>query len=76
MPRSQQEEQGIPLHNTSLLEAGRQALPFQLTAGQDEALQEIVADMAGPAPMLRLLQVNHAAQACMQVSAFWTRLPL
>ncbi|WP_131193875.1 ATP-dependent DNA helicase RecG [Lichenihabitans psoromatis] len=32
------------------------ALPFRLTAGQEEALAEIRADMAGPKRMLRLLQ--------------------
>ena len=62
MPRTQQEVQGIALQNTTLLEAGKQALPFQLTKGQEEALQEILADMAGSAPMLRLLQ------ACLSLS--------
>jgi ATP-dependent DNA helicase RecG len=32
------------------------ALPFTLTPSQRRALEEIAADMAGPAPMLRLLQ--------------------
>ncbi len=32
------------------------ALPFSLTGSQQTAIQEIEADMAGPAPMLRLLQ--------------------
>jgi ATP-dependent DNA helicase RecG len=32
------------------------ALPFALTASQKTAVKEIEADMAGPAPMLRLLQ--------------------
>jgi ATP-dependent DNA helicase RecG len=33
-----------------------EALPFRLTASQDQAIQEITADMADPARMLRLLQ--------------------
>jgi len=33
-----------------------QALPFALTASQKTAVKEIEADMAGPSPMLRLLQ--------------------
>ncbi|QEX22182.1 ATP-dependent DNA helicase RecG [Hypericibacter adhaerens] len=33
-----------------------EALPFALTASQKTAIREIEADMAGPAPMLRLLQ--------------------
>jgi ATP-dependent DNA helicase RecG len=32
------------------------ALPYRLTASQARAVEEIAADMAGPAPMLRLLQ--------------------
>jgi ATP-dependent DNA helicase RecG len=34
----------------------RAMLPFRLTAGQKQALKEIVADMGRPAPMSRLLQ--------------------
>ena len=60
MPRSQREAQGIVLEDTSLLEQGKRALPFQLTGGQEEALQQILDDMRGPAPMLRLLQVQLA----------------
>ena len=30
--------------------------PFELTAGQEKAIAEIAADMAGPLPMNRLLQ--------------------
>jgi ATP-dependent DNA helicase RecG len=37
-------------------ESARRALPFRLTAGQKEALREIVADMQRPQPMNRLLQ--------------------
>ena len=37
-------------------ESARQALPFKLTAGQKEALREIVSDMQKPQPMNRLLQ--------------------
>ncbi len=40
-----------------LLEAGREALPFQLTGGQDLALNNILRDMQGPLPMMCLLQV-------------------
>jgi ATP-dependent DNA helicase RecG len=37
-------------------ESARQALPFKLTAGQKDALREIVADMQRSQPMNRLLQ--------------------
>jgi len=37
-------------------DSARKALPFKLTAGQKEALREIVLDMQRPAPMHRLLQ--------------------
>jgi len=39
----------------ALAAAARQALPFALTADQEKALQEIVADLARPRPMHRLL---------------------
>jgi ATP-dependent DNA helicase RecG len=34
----------------------RRLFPFELTAGQEKAIAEITADMAGPLPMNRLLQ--------------------
>jgi len=37
-------------------DAARKALPFKLTAGQRDALREIVTDMQRPQPMNRLLQ--------------------
>jgi ATP-dependent DNA helicase RecG len=37
-------------------ESARQALPFKLTAGQKEALREVVTDMQRQQPMNRLLQ--------------------
>ena len=37
-------------------DAARRVLPFKLTAGQREALREIVTDMQRPEPMNRLLQ--------------------
>ena len=37
-------------------ESARRALPFKLTAGQKDALREIVADLQRPQPMNRLLQ--------------------
>ena len=36
--------------------AARDLLPFQLTGAQERVLQEIVADLSGPLPMLRLVQ--------------------
>ncbi len=42
---------------TGILQArARAALPFTLTRSQEQALGEVQADMAAPAPMLRLLQ--------------------
>lgn len=40
----------------STREAARRALPFKLTAAQWRVLREIVDDLRGPHPMLRLLQ--------------------
>ncbi|KAF8062927.1 recG [Scenedesmus sp. PABB004] len=50
---------GAPAHavtDRTLVEAARRVLPFSLTADQESALGEVLADMAGPAAMLRLLQ--------------------
>ncbi|MSQ33621.1 MAG: ATP-dependent DNA helicase RecG, partial [Dehalococcoidia bacterium] len=42
--------------NAALLERFLGALPFQLTAPQERALHEVLADLARPVPMSRLLQ--------------------
>ncbi|KAK9805937.1 hypothetical protein WJX73_006834 [Symbiochloris irregularis] len=54
MPR--QEVQASVLSNTALVHAARQVLPFQLTQGQERALDEIAEDLLLPMPMQRLLQ--------------------
>jgi hypothetical protein len=41
-----------------LVDAAREALPFQLTGGQERALDNILRDMQGPLPMMCLLQVR------------------
>lgn len=41
-----------------LVDAAREALPFQLTGGQERALDNVLRDMQGPLPMMCLLQVN------------------
>ena len=48
---------GRPTVSTGIIEAKlRAALPFALTMGQEQSLKEIVADLASPERMLRLLQ--------------------
>ena len=49
--------EGVCVTELGLLEAAREALPFQLTGGQDLALNNILRDMQGPLPMMCLLQV-------------------
>ncbi|MBI1952522.1 MAG: ATP-dependent DNA helicase RecG [Candidatus Omnitrophica bacterium] len=39
-----------------LVKRWKESLPFELTAGQRKAIEEITADMASPTPMNRLLQ--------------------
>ncbi len=39
-----------------ILAAFRASLPFPLTSGQDDALRQVLADMSGEHPMMRLLQ--------------------
>ncbi len=47
----------FPLELTAKIDARiRRLLPFELTAGQNQAIEEIAADMARPHPMNRLLQ--------------------
>jgi len=46
----------VPAVDDRVRAAARAVLPFALTAGQRQALADIVADMVRPAPMQRLLQ--------------------
>ncbi|CAL8466793.1 g6329 [Coccomyxa elongata] len=48
--------EGVCVTELGLLEAAREALPFQLTGGQELALENILRDMQGPLPMMCLLQ--------------------
>ena len=57
--RQQQHDQrqAPPLEATAKIDARiRRLFPFELTAGQEQAIAEIAADMARPVPMNRLLQ--------------------
>jgi ATP-dependent DNA helicase RecG len=57
--RQQQHEQrrAAALEATAKIDARiRRLFPFELTAGQENAIAEIAADMTGPMPMNRLLQ--------------------
>jgi ATP-dependent DNA helicase RecG len=57
--RQQQHDQrkAPALEATAKIDARiRRLFPFELTAGQQKAISEIAADMAGPLPMNRLLQ--------------------
>ncbi|KAK9821728.1 hypothetical protein WJX81_006389 [Elliptochloris bilobata] len=48
--------EGHCIDDTSLVDAGRAALPFALTAGQEAALGAILGQLRAPAPMMCLLQ--------------------
>ncbi len=55
--RQRDERQAPALEATAKIDARiRRLFPFELTAGQRQAIGEIAADMAGPLPMNRLLQ--------------------
>ena len=57
MRQTMKRARGRPLKGTgALLARLRDALPFQLTGSQEQAIEEITKDMAGPERMLRLLQ--------------------
>ena len=57
MRQTMKRARGRPLKGTGVLLARlRDALPFQLTGSQEQAIDEITKDMAGPERMLRLLQ--------------------
>jgi RecG-like helicase len=57
-PRDEQDAKGSCCTDTVLLDAAQAALPFQLTHAQQRSLDQILADMAKPFPMNRLLQVR------------------
>ena len=65
-PRDEQDAEGSRCTDTALLDAAQAALPFQLTRAQQRSLDQILADMAKPFPMNRLLQV-HAPSCCRTV---------
>lgn len=48
--------EGVCIVGTALTDELRSELPFALTRSQESSLEEILSDIAGPAPMLRLLQ--------------------
>ena len=55
--RRQQRELGAPIpRNQEAVSSVRDALPFTLTADQERVVEEILTDMGGSAPMMRLLQ--------------------
>lgn len=57
MRQTMKRARGRSLQGTgTLLARLRDALPFQLTGSQEQAIDEITKDMAGPERMLRLLQ--------------------
>jgi hypothetical protein len=61
-PQQQQQQQGastayiIPESAASIVETAKQQLPYQLTPDQQRSLSEVLADLAKPQAMLRLLQ--------------------
>jgi hypothetical protein len=55
---SQPEGDAVCMSDLALMEAAREALGFQLTGGQEGALDNILRDLEGPASMLSLLQVR------------------
>ena len=55
--RQHDERRAPPFEATAKIDARiRRLFPFELTAGQQRAMADIAADMAGPTPMNRLLQ--------------------
>ena len=54
--RTDAHKHGICITNLEMMNAGRSALPFELTDDQTQVLDDILADITGPHPMLRLLQ--------------------
>ena len=55
--QQQQQQKAPPLEATAQIDARiRRLFPFELTAGQQQAIAEMAADMGRPQPMNRLLQ--------------------
>ena len=67
-PGRQDASEGICMRSLQLLEAGREALPFVLTNGQTQALREVLTDLRGPAPMMRMLQARYLPRLLLQTS--------
>ena len=62
------------MSDLALMEAAREALGFQLTGGQDQALDNVLRDLEGPVPMMCLLQVCVAFHLA-SVSSLLSYLP-
>ena len=71
---SQPEGEGVCMGDLALMEAARDALGFQLTGGQETALDNVLRDLEGPAPMMCLLQV-HFLCAMLPYGGFIRALP-
>ena len=67
------------MSDLALLEAAREALGFQLTSGQEQALDNVLRDLDGPAPMMCLLQVSpcspHGRSPCTRITTQLGTLP-
>ncbi|GMH42212.1 hypothetical protein BSKO_10131 [Bryopsis sp. KO-2023] len=56
MITKQTEDKGICISQYAMMNAGKKALGFKLTEGQNESLKEVLDDLEKSVPMLRLLQ--------------------
>ena len=57
--RQRSEANAVPLPGSALIDSRiRRLFPFEFTAGQNRAIDEIVADLSLPIPMNRLLQAD------------------
>jgi ATP-dependent DNA helicase RecG len=55
-PRNNVDAKGISVSGSALLERAVVNLPYQLTSAQERVLGEVIEDMVGAPPMMRLLQ--------------------
>jgi len=55
-PKSESDFEGCSIYSSALCEEFQKLLPYELTTSQNDALRQIMSDLTGPAPMLRLLQ--------------------
>ena len=68
-PRTEADLEGTSMNRLDMLEAGRAALPFQLTTAQERVLGQVRCRLSGTGLQIRVSR----SHTCCSVQAWWQR---